>query len=173
LADPPTIRSSDRTHVLAVWRGHVLGVWDERPHVHAARRFEALLLELLEAQPGRTAYLAMLPATLALPDADVRDAFARAGQRAGQRLTCIAAVVEGAGFRAASVRAMVTGIGLMARARFPLRCFASLDEAARWAASELERAGGRLGTPAEVAEAFAPLRAQMREASLRGAVSPP
>jgi hypothetical protein len=161
MLDPPQIHSADRTHVLATWRGHVVALWDGAPQLPAVQRFAELLAKQVDARPGGVVYLAQLPATLALPDSQVREAFAKAGRAVSGRIAGIAVTVEGDGFRAAAVRAMVTGIGMMVGGRLPLRCFRSLAEAAAWGSVRLAASSAPLGSADEVESAFATLRSQL------------
>lgn len=52
-----------------------------------------------------------------------------------------AQVIEGDGFVAASIRALLTGIGLAIRAPYPNRVFKSVDEALPWVEEQLRKAG--------------------------------
>jgi hypothetical protein len=52
-----------------------------------------------------------------------------------------AQVVEGDGFVAASIRALLTGITLAIRAPYPNKVFKTLDEALPWFEAQLRRAG--------------------------------
>lgn len=79
-------------------------------------------------------------------------------------LNCTGVVIEGEGFSAAALRAFVTGIGLTANIRFPLRSFSTLPEMAAWVRSRLVAVDVELGTDGELRDAFAYLSSHMRGA---------
>jgi hypothetical protein len=154
----PEIFCDDDDAIIAAWRGHVLALWHGTSTVTAAERLERVALDCARKNPGRVAYLALINASVPLPDAGARAVYARLGRELGTRMACIAVVVEGRGFVASAMRAAITGIGLTARVSFPLACFAELDEAAQWASQNVARRGGVLGSASEVGAAFAALR---------------
>jgi hypothetical protein len=55
---------------------------------------------------------------------------------------------EGAGFRAAAVRAVVAGISLLAKVPYPYKSFASIEDASTWVAMRT-RADGEASVPAK------------------------
>ncbi len=65
-------------------------------------------------------------------------------QRHAREAIAIAQVVRGAGFMAATVRAVLASIAMVARPPYPMRVFAAHDDAIRW----LERQGARM-TPTD------------------------
>jgi hypothetical protein len=152
---PLTIHSAKADHVVAGFGAHVLALWTGTPSVFGAQQVEIAVLEAAKASPGRAVYFAVLRWPLALPDALVRAIFIRLGRRVDRDLSCIAVVVEGAGFWASALRGVVLGLGLSAAVPFPLRCYSSLGEAADWVIPRQRRLGAEIGTLAEIAEAFA------------------
>jgi hypothetical protein len=154
----PEIVCDDDDAIIATWRGHVLALWHGASTVAAAERLERVALDCTRKNPGRVAYLALINASVPLPDAGARAVYARLGRQLGTSIACISVVLEGRGFVASAMRAAVTGIGLAARISFPLACFAELDEAASWASQSVARRGGVLGSVSEVRAAFAAMR---------------
>ena len=72
-----------------------------------------------------------------------------------------AIVIEGAGFRAAAVRAVVAAIYLVSRSPYPHRIVESVEDGARWLRQLAERAGHARVTPGEIVEAVAAARAEL------------
>jgi len=67
-----------------------------------------------------------------MPAADVRDALS-AFLASGIGRTLMSAVIhEGAGFRAAAVRSVVTGLAMAARLPYPHKVFSTVSDAASW-----------------------------------------
>lgn len=67
-----------------------------------------------------------------LPSAEARRAMAEFLSTRRGRIAASAVVFEGAGFRAAAVRGVVTGLTLVAQQPFPHRVFAVVKDAAAW-----------------------------------------
>lgn len=151
----PTIVTADGNHVVAEWRGHTLAMFGRHSTIEGAHNLTRTVVRLVRANPGRTAYMAILHASLEMPSVAVRNAYIEFGRQIDGQLNCIAIIVEGAGFTAATFRAMVTGMGIAARVSFPLRTFSTIDVAAAWVRSRMVPAGAEFGTNAEIEAAFA------------------
>ncbi len=154
LQDPPTVDATDAAQVIGTWRGHTLVIWAGTPTLKAAEAAARVIRRNVRLKPRRSAYFAMLRHGLDLPDAGFRQVFIQLGQDLRDELECIAVIIEGNGFVASALRGVVTGIGIAARLRYPLRCFASVEDAGEWVRTRLYRSGGSLGSPAELKVAF-------------------
>lgn len=163
----PTIISADGDHVVAEWQGHTLAMFGRNVTVEGAQSLRRTVVRLARANPGRSAYLSMLHASLEIPSEAVRSVYVQLGREIDGQLNCIAVVVGGAGFTAAALRAVVTGIGIAARVSFPLRTFSTLDVAAAWVRSRVASAGAELGTDVEIKRAFA-MMAERQASRARG-----
>src|SRR4051812_48218808 len=117
-----TVCSEGADHIVATFGDHVLAVWTGQPTVRGAEQLERAVLKAVQMNRGRAAYFAILRRSLVMPESAVRSVYVRLGRKVGRDLGCIAVVVEGSGFRASGLRALVTGLGLAAAAKFPLRC---------------------------------------------------
>jgi hypothetical protein len=83
------------------------------------------------------------------------------------RSIAAAIVIEGSGFRAAAVRAVVAAIYLVSRSPYPHRIVESVDDGARWLRQMAERAGHARVGAVEIVEAVAAARAELRTAQGR------
>jgi hypothetical protein len=81
------------------------------------------------------------------------EAVAKAGR---EYVAGLAQVVEGEGFMAATARAVMSGIQLAVRARYPTKVFGTVDEALPWVAELLRKAGHERDAD-EVASALRPV----------------
>jgi hypothetical protein len=151
--------SSDACHCAAIWRGHLLVIWYGEVSAESASMIARRVIETARANPKRAAYIPILRDSVRLPSAAVRNIWIHLGRQLGDSLNSIAVIIEGKGFIASGTRAIVTGLGLTARAAFPLHTFATIEEAANWVRLRVQSAGGSFGTPFELAEAFAALEA--------------
>lgn len=131
---------------LSSWRNVVVSVWPD-----AATTIE---VASLHAEAERVAKHTRRPVGLVLVVLETappsgNDARARAVEmlrKLGPQVGFVALVVEGDGFRPASVRAMFTGISLLLSPGFPWRIFRTIDELASWTPM------GTLADPASIDE---------------------
>lgn len=79
-----------------------------------------------------------------VPDSATRRGIAELLQRHAREAIAIAQVVRGAGFMAATVRAVLASIAMVVRPPYPMRVFAAHDDAILW----LERQGAHM-TPTD------------------------
>ena len=151
-------------HAVGEWRGHTLAVFDKTPTLQAARDVARTVERLASSRPGGSAYLAILRPLDRLPDDEIRRVYIDLGGRVNDTLNCIGVTIESEGFAAAGLRALVTGLGLAARTRFPIRCYSSLSETGAWVQSRLSGPTVSIGTEAELAAAFAQLKSELAAA---------
>lgn len=157
----PRIVRVSAAHVLSEWRGHVLGIWSGAPDIEAARALAITVERLALQRPGRTAYLGQIRSLSAVPEEPIRRILIELGRRVNLTLNCAGIVIDGQGFHAATVRAFVTGLGLAAGSRFPMRGFSTLAALVAWARPRLIAAQCDPGTEQEIQAAFAHLAAQL------------
>jgi hypothetical protein len=130
LAAAPRILENDLDHALATWHRVVIVVWRRETSPSAIERLGLAML-VLERAIGHSVGLFMVVEQGApLPSNEARSTSATVLQKASLALSAV--TFEGAGFRAAAVRAVVTGIGLLAKAPYPYKSFAQVEEAAAW-----------------------------------------
>jgi hypothetical protein len=71
------------------------------------------------------------------PDAELRKASNQMVAGLGKRLRCVACVIEGEGFRAATTRSVLAGMALLLRSSGPaIRIVANAGDAAAWIAQQ-------------------------------------
>lgn len=101
--------------------------------------------DMLLARPTLTAMRRMHPhgfptLTWVLPEAglkmehDAREAASTVTQEFDRSIRAQATIIEGSGFQAATVRAIVTGLDAMSRSASPKKTFAELTPAVEWCA---------------------------------------
>lgn len=145
----------ERTEVMAcaIAGGTFLLQWTGEPTLEAVERVGELVGE---QEPGVAAVLVLISPTARPPSPGVRAALAR--QMTRHAVQASAVIIEDGGFRGAAIRAIATGIGLLARAPYRHRVFASSRQAASWLSQELEQRRGPLPR-----DASSPVRQDMME----------
>jgi len=122
------------TVCVAIWRSK--STWP---------RFEiqkAILADCVKRKPGGIAFMCVVEQTSEPPDEDLRKASSKMIADHGLQLTCVAGVIEGAGFRGAITRSVLAGIVFLVRNPSPLKMFESVESASRWIQSQMPGTAG-------------------------------
>lgn len=119
---------------ITLWRGAV-----------TSEPFElqrAGLASVAERYPGGVAFLCVVEASARAPDDALRRASSQMVQAHRGKLRCVACVVEGNGFKAATNRGVLSGMALLLdKERFSqIGVFATVDQAAPWMAKHIKLA---------------------------------
>jgi len=91
----------------------------------------------------------------------VREAIAGVIRGGGATVRAMASLYEGAGFGAATLRAVVTGLNLLSRTSTPVKVFATMEAAAAWLSGMAANAGAEGFDAAAMASAAKALRAEV------------
>jgi hypothetical protein len=137
---PPDIIERNNDHVLALWSRTVIVVWSHETTVSAVRRLGEHLLARATAVGQPVGLFMVVEESAPLPSSDARSMSAVVLRKA--KLAFSAVTFEGSGFRAAMVRAVVTGIGMLAKQPYPHQAFARLEDAAAWVAERTMKGQG-------------------------------
>lgn len=132
-----------------------ISIWDTTARVDDAR-IAADLLTTVSRRDSPILVLAVLGPETPPPDGPVRDMLAKRLTELGEKkISCVANVVEGQGFRAAALRGVLIGMAAIIRPKYPQVTCASVPEGSQVIA---ENSGGRLMATA-VGQAILALRA--------------
>jgi hypothetical protein len=104
--------------------------------------------------PERVGMLTIIDEDATMPSSEARDIGAAFLAKNRGRIVASAVAHEGSGFKAATVRAIVTGLSLLARQPFPHKVFPDAQQAASWLC-EVKESGFRLSTIALVRQCAA------------------
>lgn len=141
LGDPSplaVIRAQDPHHCVATWRNVLVVIWRNETQLGAVRSLASHLAQFAEVPPKGCALLTIIEAGAPMPSAEARSELARFMTDAASRLKSSAVAFEGAGFRAAAVRGVVTGLTMLARQPYPHKIFSTVQEAAQWLSSSMQ-----------------------------------
>jgi len=110
---------------IVIWRGAV-----------TKEPFEwqrAALAEIVKLHPGRAGFMCVIESTAKPPQDELRRASSQMVLGHGERLKCVACVIEGEGFSTAVHRGVLAGMVLLLRnLKSAVSVFAKVDDAARW-----------------------------------------
>jgi hypothetical protein len=127
-----TIRDSTKDHIIGAWERVAVVVFREETTIEGVRNLTAVCDDLARQHPEGIFLLTIVAPNAPMPPSVVRSAVAAfLAARAGQ-LIASAVVYEGAGFRAAAVRSVVTGVSMVSKPPYPHKVFSSVAAAARW-----------------------------------------
>jgi len=115
--------------LIVVWRGNVTE--------EALRKIGERISLLAAQRPGHCTYLNVIERNSPPPTPPLRKIAMADIARPGKALTCIGAVIEGNEFRAALVRAIMTGMTLLRPAGQPAKFFKTVQEMSRWVQGQL------------------------------------
>lgn len=131
----------------------VITVFDKAGTVDHARAAGMLLARVARMEPNVFIF-AVLGPDVGPPDKELRDIMSRELAKAEDRVCSVSQVIEGDGFRAAALRAVLTGMSLMLRLKRIDQVSRSVEKGAAKIAAQT---GGRVGA-ADVVQAVAELR---------------
>jgi hypothetical protein len=129
---PATLVEADENHILGVWHHLVAVIWRGQTMLSAVVRLEGLLHSYSKQIGASVTFFTVVEEGAPLPVSEVREASAKVLKKAPLRASAL--TFEGSGFRAAAVRGVAVGIGMLARLPYPHRAFANVEEAAVWVA---------------------------------------
>jgi hypothetical protein len=125
-----------------IYRGRALVVlsWQAQPTVAGVGALSHALLATVKGNAEGTLLCALIDTEMPMPDAATREALQAGIKRLGL-LRGAVNVISGTGFRAAAMRGMLSGFGMLLRQRYPLSFVATESEAAlflvnNWPASD-------------------------------------
>lgn len=122
----------DANHGKAHAKNMLFIVWQKETTAAAYARAAEVILSLALRFPKGIGVLQTVESGAVPPDQAARTKFVKVIEACETRVAHYSVVHEGAGFKAASVRAIMVGVYAYARPTFPHKIFGSLREAARW-----------------------------------------
>ena len=107
-------------------------VWKKETTVAGMQAYTQVYREVSLRYPSGIYLLTVVEEDAPMPPFEAREAVAVFLRNGAGRIRMSAVVHEGAGFRAAAVRSVVTGISMLSKAPFPHRIFATVEQASKW-----------------------------------------
>jgi hypothetical protein len=138
---------------LVLWRNIFIVVDDGKVQLDDIDAIAQRVRQLGEQYPAGVGGVTVIPANGNTPSEAHRLAIKRAYYLVSQHLKAMCWMVDGQGFRAATVRASLAGLRLLLQPRFPTKIAASLDEALPWLSAQLGNSSS-----ADVPEGIATVR---------------
>jgi hypothetical protein len=123
----------DREHAAASLGAVYFQIWAGACTHEAADGIDRTLTSLLRRFPRGIAIVGLSrPGVAVVPAGEVRQRLASTFQRHASGVCCIATVIAGEGFIAATKRAVVAAIAMLARQPIPLQIFETPPDACNW-----------------------------------------
>ncbi len=123
---------ADEDFAVGYWENIFFVVWYGETTVEAVRRIEEEAHTLAGQNPRGLGLLTVVKEKAKMPPPRARQALADFLSESGDTVRVSAVVQEGAGFRAAAVRGLISGITMVAKQPFPHKIFATIEDASRW-----------------------------------------
>lgn len=127
-------------HVIATWQSILAIVWRGETTLDGVANLRSTCGELASTHPHGIGLLTIIGASAPAPAPAVRKALAQLLTDGSAFIKCSAILIEGAGFRASTVRSVVTGLTLLAKQSYPHRV-CNVDEAVQLFSRHLQSAG--------------------------------
>jgi len=128
------VLEDDHDHVKGVLSNLVMVVWRRRTLLGPYRDAMQLVTRVGRRHPTGVGVMQVVEVDAVPPDSDTRNAFGEMMRHPAVKHFSL--THEGTGFKAASVRAIVSGVNALARPRFPHSVHSSVADASRWAAEK-------------------------------------
>lgn len=123
--DIPEARVFFVEDVLVLW-------WRQAPTLPAVRTIGETIERVTKLRSSNTRMLVVTSAAMKAPDSEARDAMVASNRRTAAKMAAVALVIEGEGFAAAAVRAVISGMYLVLKPPHPLKTHSDIATAARW-----------------------------------------
>jgi hypothetical protein len=117
---------------IALWRNVLVASWRDAPTPPFMRKMGDHTAAIIARYPKGYISLAFVPPIAVFPGPEFRVEAERVTKLGATHLKAIAQVVEGKGFGAATVRALISGVHMVSRNAYPSRVFDETDEAISW-----------------------------------------
>ena len=121
-----------------VWRNIFVVIDDGSVAIDDIEAISGRVLSLGQRYPGGVGGLTVIPATGRPPSEENRQAIKQAYGRVSGHLKAMCWMVDGQGFRAATIRAALAGLRLLLQPPFPTKVAANLNEGVPWLFSQLK-----------------------------------
>lgn len=124
------------------WNNVTLIIWPTQATGYAVERLTAVTERMIGIFAQGVSNIHVVANGAPLPTAEARAGFVDIMKRHEARLACVAVVLEGSGFWAATLRSVITGMRMVSPRTFPMRFHESIAEVPRWLPKEHERLTG-------------------------------
>jgi hypothetical protein len=162
------MRNSSLLELLEVDEHHAIGtafnmafaLWYKETQLHAFRRLDRALMKLVLSYPEGVGVCQIIEPNAVPPSAETRAEITKMMQNGGGgQLKHYSLTFEGTGFKAASIRAVVSASHMVARTKSQLAVFSTLGAAAAWHAGQ-QGLIGRMENAADISNVVRQLRAE-------------
>ncbi len=124
-----TIQAATKDYLFATWERVMLALYCGETTSLSVRVGQRIFDEHAKSFPDGILLLTVVEEQAPMPTSDARDALGQLLKSGTGRTRRSAVVYEGNGFRAATVRSVVTGITVLSRPPFPHKIFATVADA--------------------------------------------
>jgi hypothetical protein len=144
----------DARCAVAIWENLLLLHFSESLRVSDFQAFAAAHRKVFAKNPGGIGVVGLVEPTGLMPSAEVREAARRLTDETANDVLFHATVLFGDGFWAGAIRALVNGIFMLSRSRYPQSIFSNIEDAVRWSDSRWSAPPGWSVRTAETVRLF-------------------
>jgi hypothetical protein len=128
----------ERDYCFAAWNAIFIVIWRHDTTAAGVQNLDVKLREHEASFTQGCGLLTIIEQGAPMPTSEVRTGLARFMTEGARVIRSSAVAFEGAGFRAAAVRGVVTGLTMLARQPYPHKVFATMADAAQWLGASLK-----------------------------------
>jgi hypothetical protein len=125
----------DARCAIATWENLLLLHFSESLQLSDLQAFALAHRRVHGLYPSGVGVFGLVEPTGVVPSAEVREAARRLTDETANDVLFHATVLFGEGFWASAIRALVNGIFLLSRSRYPQSVFSTVDDAVRWSSN--------------------------------------
>ena len=144
--EPVLLHREPGAHAFYTWRNVMITTWSQRATGTAIEKVTALREQMDRDHPEGVSVIYLIGNGAGMPTPEARAGVKELMARFHNKRACIAILVQGEGFWASAMRAVITGVRLLVPLSFPMQVFGDAKELIAWLPERHQRHTGiRIG----------------------------
>jgi hypothetical protein len=149
------LHSEPGSHAFYTWQNIMIACWSQRATGPAIEKIGSLRAAMHDRHPEGVSVIYLIADGAGLPTPEARAGVKELMVRFSQHRACLAILVQGGGFWASAMRAVITGVRLLVPLKFAMGVFGKVQELVDWLP---ERHEGHTGVHVERAQLLSVLQ---------------
>jgi hypothetical protein len=137
-------------HAFYTWQNIMITCWSQRATGPAIEKVAHYREQLDRAHPEGVSVIYLIANEAGLPTPEARAGVKDLMTRFSKKRACLAILIQGEGFWASAMRAVVTGVRMLVPLNFPMQIFGRVNELAAWLPERHAQQTGVRVAPAEL-----------------------
>lgn len=138
------------SYAFYTWQNIMIACWSQSATGPAIAKVTVLRQAVHDRHPEGVSVIYLIANEAGLPTAEARAGVKELMARFSKQRACLAIAIQGTGFWASAMRAVITGVRIMVPLSFPMGVFGDVKELAEWLPQRHELRTGIRIKPAEL-----------------------